>query len=97
MENQITLYKENFIDITINDKTTTIDKSMFTDVYPDKNQLYHSCFGMAYIDKIDKKNKKIIFTTFFGYQRSDAGEMLYYSLSFDGKFEFIKAEIPKEI
>jgi hypothetical protein len=95
-ENQITLFKENFIDITINDKTITIDKSLFSNIYPDKNQLYHSCFGKAFIDKIDKTNKKIVFMTFFGYHQSDFGEMLYYSISFDGKFEFIKAGTPKE-
>ncbi len=96
VENQMTLFRENFIDITINDKTVTIDKSLFSDLYTDKNQLYHSCFGKTFIDKIDKINKKIVFTTFFGFHHSDFGEMLYYSISFDGKFEFIKAEVPKE-
>ena len=90
----ITLYKEEFIDITINSKTVTIDKSMFSNVY-DKNTLYHSGFGNAYIDKIDKKNKKIIFETFCGYHNSDAGEVLSYSISFDGKYEFIDAKVPK--
>ena len=96
IETQITLFKENFIDIAINDKTFTIDKFLFSNIYPDKNQLYHSCFGKAFIYKIDKANKKVVFMTFFGFHQSDFGEMLYYSLSFDGQFEFIKAEVPKE-
>ena len=96
MENRITLYKEEFIDITIDDKTVTISKSMFSDIYQDKNQLYHSGFGTAHIDKIDKKNKKIIFSTFCGFHQSDFGEVLYYSITLDGKYEFEKVEVPKE-
>jgi hypothetical protein len=57
--------------------------------------LYHSGFGNAYIYKIDKKNKKIIFETFCGHHNSDAGEVLSYSISFDGKYEFINAKEPK--
>lgn len=94
-ENNITLYKEQFINITINGKTVTISKDMFKDIYQDKNQLYHSGFGIAHIDKIDKKNKKVIFSTFFGFHQSDFGEVLYYSVTLDGKYEFIKVVVPK--
>ncbi len=94
-ENEITFYQENFIDIIVNDKTIHLDKSMFADIYKNDNQTYHSGFGNTYIDKIDKENRKIIFTTFFGFHQSDHGELLYYSVSFDGKYEFIKVEVPK--
>jgi hypothetical protein len=89
----ITLYREDFIDIEINDKVLTISKPMFNKVY-NKNTLYHSGFGTAYIEKIDRINKKIIFKTFFGYHQSDEGVNLIYSVSFDGKYEFIKSEVP---
>lgn len=89
----ITLYKEEFIDIIINDKTVTIDKSMFSNLY-DANTLYHSGFGTASIDKIDKKNRKVLFKVFCGYHNSDAGEMLNFSVSFDGKYEFINIDPP---
>ncbi|MBS1635872.1 MAG: hypothetical protein JST26_08095 [Bacteroidetes bacterium] len=95
-ENRIFLYKDRRVDITINGKTTTIDKSKFAHVYPDKNQLYHSGFGSTVIDTIDKSRKKIVFSTFCGFHQSDYGELLYYALTPDGKYEFIRTEIPEE-
>jgi len=90
-DNVITLYKEELIDVVINDKTVTIDKSMFSNLY-DANTLYHSGFGTATIDKIDKKNRKVLFKVFCGYHNSDAGEMLNFAVSFDGKYEFINID-----
>jgi len=97
-EGVITIYPETVNEVTIKSgsksKTITITKPLFNQIY-DPQTLYHSNFGQADIKEIDSKNKKIVLNTFFGYNQSDFGEMLHYSLTLDGVFEFIKSEQPK--
>jgi hypothetical protein len=89
---EIRHYRESFLDISINENTITLDKSLFKKIYDDENTFYKSGLGKTFIRKIDAENKKIIFETFFGYYFTDQGELLIYSLTPDLTYEYIKME-----
>lgn len=85
----IFLYPENNIEIAINDKKCIIDKKKIKSLYDNRNTWYHSNFGNCEIVKVDQKNKKIIFSSFFGYNQSDFGEVIQFSLDTEGNYKFI--------
>lgn len=97
-EGVIRIYPETINEVIIKSgsksKTIMINKPLFKHIY-NPQTLYHSNFGRTDIKEIDSKNKKIILYSFFAYNESDFGEILNYSLTLDGVFEFISAEEPK--
>lgn len=88
-ERRIFLYPENSIEIAINGKKCIIDKKKIKSLYDNKNTWYHSNFGNCEIVKVDQKNKAIVFSSFFGYNQSDFGEVIQFSVDTEGNYKFI--------
>ncbi len=86
---KIYLFKENAIEITINDKSIIIDKKSIKPLYENNNTWYHSNFANCEIIKVDKKSKTFFFSTFFGYNQSDAGEVIQFSIDSEGNYKYI--------
>ena len=86
---KIYLFKENAIEITINDKSFILDKKRIKSLYDNNNTWYHSNFANCEIINVDKKNKTFFFSTFFGYNQSDAGEVIQFSIDNEGNYKYI--------
>lgn len=85
----ITLYREDYVQITVNGKNTLITKDLFDNYYQNKKDLYHSCFGKVWVDKVDIAHNVITFKTIFGYHKTSGGDTLVYNITPGGKFEFV--------